>query len=52
MGIYSEFSHKKIGIFHAYVSLPEGNLEHLKGLFKGLFKGIPFKTIRCLFLMG
>jgi len=25
MAIYSEFSHKKIVIFHSYVSLPEGN---------------------------
>jgi len=24
MAIYSEFSHKKIVIFHSYVKLPEG----------------------------
>ena len=24
MAIYSEFSHKKMVIFHSYVSLPEG----------------------------
>ena len=26
MAIYSEFSHKKMVIFHSYVSLPEGNI--------------------------
>ena len=26
MAIYSEFSHKKMVMFHSYVKLPEGNI--------------------------
>ena len=28
MAIYSEFSHKKMVIFHSYVSLPEGIVDY------------------------
>ena len=31
MAIYSEFSHKKMVIFHSYVSLPEGRFPSRSG---------------------